>query len=460
MENPKLKKNYLSVVEIVALSVAIMAPTASMSLNVSLVAGIASYSVAFVFFLAMIVVGFVSLAIIKFNQYFSTAGSVYTFTEMALGKKMGFISGWALLLTYFMFTAGCSAVFGSFMQSFFKVLGINIGWLPLAVICSIGVWFIAYNDVKISTRIMLAFEGLSILLILVLCFVILYRVGSTTGLNFVPIRPNSNSVSDIGKASVFAFLAFAGFEGTSSLGEEAKNPKKLIPIAIASAVFLTGIFYVFSSYVQVLGFGTDAAGLKAMAGATVSVGDLAKKYMSSSYDLALTLGASLSFFSCSLGSASAGSRILFSMSRDEIIPKGLSKVNAKYHTPHIAIGVIMIASLIFQTALFKMEGIDVFGIVAGPIASIGLLIAYLLTTIGAVVYFSKNKIWSAKNLLIPSVSIIALIFVLYASIYPVPEFPANLAPYLTIAWIVLGLIISNKSKNNSNEVKAAIEEVG
>lgn len=81
MEKSGLKKDNLSIIETVALSVAIIAPTAAMSLNISLMAQTCSFSAPLVFLISTIVVGLVSYSIIKFNHYISASGSLYTFTK-------------------------------------------------------------------------------------------------------------------------------------------------------------------------------------------------------------------------------------------------------------------------------------------------------------------------------------------------------------------------------------------
>ncbi|PWI58668.1 hypothetical protein [Sulfoacidibacillus thermotolerans] len=97
MEN-QLHKNDLSYIETMGISVAIMAPTAAMALNGSLAASIAGTSVPLTFLLAMITIGFVAFSFIQFNRHFSSSGSVYAFTTASLGPRVGFLSGWTLLL--------------------------------------------------------------------------------------------------------------------------------------------------------------------------------------------------------------------------------------------------------------------------------------------------------------------------------------------------------------------------
>ncbi|HEY8803958.1 MAG TPA: APC family permease [Clostridium sp.] len=457
MKETNLKKDNLNVIETVALSVAIIAPTAAMSLNISLMAKTASFSSPLIFLISMIVVGFVSYSIIKFNQYLSNSGSLYAFTKEALGEKTGFTAGWALLLAYVMLAAGCTAELGSFFGKLLLTFGIHISWLPLALIFSLLIIYVGVKDAKTTTRVMLSMEGLSILLILILSLVILYKVGTTTGLSATPFKSNGNSMSALASTSVFAFLSFIGFESASSLGEETKNPKKYIPLAIGSAVFVTGLFYLLSSYTQVIGFGLDAQGLKALTASTLPLSDLSDKYISNGYGTLLILAACLSCFACALGSVCAGARILFAMSRDGLMYKSMMKVHSKHNTPYVSIFAIMIFAIVLQIAMFKVDGIEVFGYYA-TIGSLAIIVAYLFTSVAAIVYFKKIKIRTTTNLLIQIVSIVALAFVLLSNVYPVPEYPFNIFPYVILIWIALGSVLCNKFiKDNDEACDVSIE---
>ena len=448
-----LKKDNLSIIETVALSVAIIAPTAAMALNISLMAVTCSFSAPLVFLISTIIVGLVSYSIIKFNHYISASGSLYAFTKKSLGDKMGFTSGWALLLAYIMLAGGTAAGFGNFFSGFIAVFGLNVNWLPISIVSSIAMIFLGIADAKICNRIILIIEGISILLILILSVVILFKVGTTTGLSLVPFKTNGVSTSDLAAASVFAFLSFIGFESASSLGEETKNPKKFIPIAIISAVFLSGLFYLVCSYAQVIGFGVDAEGLKALSSSTLPLSDLSTKYMTTGFGTVLILVAALSNFSCALGSYCAGSRMLFALSRDGLMPKIMMKLHPKHDTPYFALILIIVISDVVQIGLFKHDGIEVFGYLA-TIGSLAILVSYIFTSVGAMVYFTKNKVWGKAHLIVPIVSILALLYVLYSNIYPIPEFPNNLFPYIVLGWIAVGFVLSNifgKDKKESIE---------
>lgn len=436
-----LENNQLNFVEVIALSVAIIAPTFAMSMNVGLMASTVSYSVSMVFLVSTILMGSVAVSFVKFNEYFPSAGSVYTFTEKSLGENAASISGWTLSLTYIAFSAGCSSAFGSLFASFVKDLtGLNISWIIFALICEVLIWFISYTDIKLSTNIMLVIESISILLVILIAVIILIKVGSTKGLSLIPFKRNGNTFSNFGTGIVYAILCFGGFEGASSLGEESKNPKKSIPLAIASTVVITGIVFIFVSYAEVIGFGVSDSGIQALKKSPSTIVELSKNYMGSLFTILITLAISISAFSTALGSMTAGSRLLYSMSKDGNIPKAFSNVHPEHHTPYIALNIILAIIIIPVLALFKHDGVEVFGYI-GTIGALALLIAYFITSLGSLIYFGKRKIWTWQ-LFIPIVALFVLAFTFYSNIYPIPQFPNNIFPYIVLTWIIAGCIIT------------------
>jgi amino acid transporter len=121
--------------EAIALSIAIMAPTAAMALSGTVPAQLVGQAVPLAFIFATVGVIFVSYAFIRLSGYFSHAGSVYAFSGITLGPRAGFFSGWALLGTYLAFTAASTAEAGLFGA---LVIGIAITLAFPALTRSIG----------------------------------------------------------------------------------------------------------------------------------------------------------------------------------------------------------------------------------------------------------------------------------------------------------------------------------
>lgn len=432
----------LSFVEAIALSIGIMAPTAAMALNGSLAAGTTGSAVPLAFLLATIAVGLASFSFIQFSRYFSHSGSVYAFNGIALGPRAGFFSGWTLFGTYLAFTGASIAEVGNFAQTFFADLHVQVGWLPLALVAGAIIWLLAYSDIALSTRLTLILEGISVLLIAILTVIILSRGGASGSLTAQPFVPGDQPFSNVGLAAVFGFLSFAGFEGAATLGEETRNPRRNIPLAILAAVVGTGIFYVVVTYAQTVGFGTNAAGIKEFAASTAPLGDLSLRYVGIVMASLINIGATISAFASALGTANAGSRILFSMGRDGFINERLATTSRRTGSPVIAVAIVMVIALAIVFVWSFAPGINgaaLFGYL-GSIGVFLILVAYILTNIGAIRFFMARRLWTWQWI-VPTAAILVLAYTLYSNLYPVPQFPGNLFPYVALAWLFIGLVI-------------------
>ena len=139
--------------------------------------------------------------------------------------------------------------------------------------------------------------------------------------------------------------SFAGFEGAASLGEETNEPRKNIPRACSWRRWGSA-----SSTVRdpraTLGFGTDEAGVAAFAGTSSPLGDLSESYVGAGLADAINLGATLSAFASALGTATAGSRILFALSRDGLAGSPLGRTSPRTGAPVGALAVLVVVGLV------------------------------------------------------------------------------------------------------------------
>jgi amino acid transporter len=432
----------LSFVEAIALSIGIMAPTAAMALNGSLAAGITGSSVPLAFLLATIAVGLASFSFIQFSRHFAHSGSVYAFNGIALGPRVGFFSGWALLGTYVAFTCASVAEVGNFAEAFFASLQVSIDWLPLALIAGVLIWVFAYSAITLSTRLTLVIEGVSVLLIALLTIVVLAKVGSAGQLTAQPFNPGNQPPNVVGLAAVFGFLSFAGFEGAATLGEETRNPRRTIPLAILAAVLGTGIFYVAVTYAQTVGFGTNAAGIHAFATSTSPLGNLSQRYMGSVMATLMNVGATISAFASAPGTANASARLLFSLGRDGFITDRLGTTSRRTGSPALAVAMVMLLTFAVVLGWSRAPGVNgasLFGFL-GTIGVFLILVAYILTNIGALRFFLARRLWTWQSI-VPVLAIVVLGYTLYSNLYPVPGTPYNIFPYVALAWLVIGLVI-------------------
>jgi amino acid transporter len=265
----------------VGLSISMIAPTAAMAHNVSLVAQTVGRAAPLAFAIGTAVMAIVGLSFVAFSRRIADAGSAYAYVALVFGRRCRFIAGWTLLLTYLSFADGSSALVGSFLGAALQNLGLDLA--SLSIVFGVGAilaaTYCAYRDMRIAARLMLALEGLSVLAILALSLTIVAKISATTGLPVAPFNPSAEfgGWAGVGHALVFTALSFAGFEGAATLGEEVVKARRSIPIAIFGTVLLAGAFFVFVSYAQVIGYGVDR--IAALGSASAPLNNLAIKYI-------------------------------------------------------------------------------------------------------------------------------------------------------------------------------------
>jgi amino acid transporter len=432
--------------EAIALSIAIMAPTAAMALNGTAPAGLIGRAVPLAFIFAAIGVLFVSYAFIRLSRYFSHAGSVFAFSGVTLGPRAGFFSGWALLGTYFAFTAEA----GTFGVAFFQGIKIwkSVDYVVIALIAAVLIAVLAFGDIRIATRSLLGMEGISVTLILILMVVIVVKLigGSAPHHQSITLDafkiPAGTKFSAVASASVFGFLSFAGFEGAASLGEETDNPRREIPRAIRTAVLASGVFYILCILVQTWGFGATAAGAKTFAASTAPLGDLAKSYVGSAMSDLINLGATVSAFASGLGAATAGGRILFALSRDTPLGNALGRTSTRTGAPAGALAVTLLVGVgaIVVQRIAGVSAVNAF-FYPGTLGVLSLLVAYIVTNVGAIRHlFIKARRAPRWEIVIPILGIVFLGYTLYKNVFGV-AFPYDRFPIAVAIWLAIGLAI-------------------
>jgi amino acid transporter len=446
----------LSVWEAIGLSLALMAPSMAANINPQGTAGTVGRAVPLAFALATVGVLLIAYTFVRLCQRFNHAGSVYGFVGATLGPRAGVVAGWALLGTYVFYGVVTSTAAGIFGAAFLDGLGIWTGqppWAGFAVgaVALLGVLALAIAPVRGGTRVLLSIEGVTVALIVVVSVVILARLatgtapgGHTVDLSVFTVAPGTDS-SALFLGVVFGFLSFAGFEAAATLGEEAREPRRSIPRAILGTAIFGGVYFVFVTAVEVMGFGTDEAGVAAFTASSSLLGDLGTQYVASWVGHLITIGAAISAFGCALACAVSAARLLFALCRDEVGPRVLAKVSATRGTPARATITVVVAVYVIIGITWFLLGGEPFTlfVASGTIGTLILLAVYALATIGAarLLFFSGRREVAAWEIVVPALALVLLGYTLLRNIVPYPEGGAGVYPAISAAWIVLGIVI-------------------
>src|ERR1700732_1258680 len=250
-----LRRGALSPMETLAQSVSTIAPTTTPAATIPLVCALAGNGTWLAYVLATAAILLVALCISKFARYSASPGSLYTYASMILPPSLGATAAWSLLLAYI---ATGSSVIGGFYHFANLLLrdaaghGTSAVFLALLV-TAISIW-IAWRDVKISARVMLWIEAISVSLILIVVILVLARTGFHLDREQLHLRGMTGSGLRLGL--VLALFSFVGFESATTLGSEARNPLRTIPRAVIQSAILAGVIFIISAYAEVQGFRT------------------------------------------------------------------------------------------------------------------------------------------------------------------------------------------------------------
>jgi amino acid transporter len=450
VEKSQLRRN-LTVWGAIGCSIGLMAPSMAININPQAPALHVGRAVPLVFVLGTIGVLLVAYGFIRLCQHFNHAGSLYGFIGVTLGPRTGFVAGWALLGTYLAYAATTLAGVGLFGATFLNDTGVWHGqhWIPLSLAALAVIWFLAEFDTRISTRTLLSIEGVTVTLIVLVTVTVFAKLiggGTPDGQAFtlsVFSLPAGADVSALFFAITFGFLSFAGYEVASTLGEETENPRRSIPLALLGTVLFAGLFYTLVTMAESMGFGTNKAGVDAFTSSSSLVGDLGRNYVTSWVGDLITLGAAFSAFGSALACVIGASRLLFALGRDGFVSESLGRVSHR-NTPAVAgaVVIVAVAMLTFGLRLFATkEVINIFFYTA-TIGTLSLLVAYVLSTVGATrfLFFGPRRLVARWEIVIPLAAIAFLVYTIYKNVYPVPDHPYNLFPYVVLGWLALAVV--------------------
>jgi amino acid transporter len=248
-----LKQAVLSPNETLAQSIALIAPTAAPLLTVPLVFASAGSGSWLAFLISTVTIVLVALNVNQFARMSASPGSLYTYIAAHMHPILGMVAGWALLIAYIGTAMAICSGLTNYVNVMLKdIVGLEVfPALPAAACIGLAGW-LAYCDVKISARLMLGLEAVSVTLISFVAISLLIRRGLHPDVNQLTL--NGVTPEKLRMGLVLAIFCLVGFESATSLGSEARRPLESIPRAVIWSAILTGAFFVLCAYAEVLGF--------------------------------------------------------------------------------------------------------------------------------------------------------------------------------------------------------------
>jgi len=432
-----LRREVLSPMETLAQSVSTIAPTTTPAATIPLVCALAGNGTWLAYVMATIAILLVALCVGKFARYSASPGSLYTYASMILPPSLGATAAWSLLLAYI---ATGASVIGGFYHYANLLLrdatghGLSTAFLAFLV-TAISIW-IAWQDVKISARLMLWIEAISVSFILIVVVLVLFRNGWHMDWPQLQLRGMSGSGLRLGL--VLALFSFVGFESATTLGSEARDPLKTIPRAVIQSALLAGAIFTACAYAEVLGLrsvGQDLGASQAPLRVLAQVGGVPF------FGLLIDIGVLVSMFAGTLACITAAARVLLLMSHNGLAHSCLRKTHARNETPGLAI-LVTGAAAVLPVAILAARGasgLDVYGWM-GSLATYGFIVAYALVSVALPRYLREHNAYRPGAQIIPWLACGAMLLALVGNLYPVPEGPYGKLPYIYLAYLSAGML--------------------
>jgi amino acid transporter len=433
-----LRRGALSPVETLAQSISAACPTLTPFFTVPLVYTLAGNGTWLAYVLGTTGILLVAWCISRFARYSSSPGSLYTYAAMILPPWLGATAAWSLLLAYIMGAASNIGAFYYYANLMFRTFtGQAFSPVLLATIYTVPFVWMAWRDVKISARAMLIMESVSVTAVVAVMALVLFRFGVHLDQNQLHLRGVTGS--GFRQGLVLALYSFAGFEGATVLGSEARNPLKAIPRAVILTAVFGGIFFTICAYAEILGFG--------MSGKDLGTSDVPMHVLAGVGGIPLLgflidIGALVSLFAGSLAGITGAARVLLQMSHNGLAHGALRSTHLRNATPTGATIATGLAAFVPVVILAEMgtSGVDVYGWL-GMLAVYGFVTSYGLVCFALPAYLRDHHgVVSAATKTIPWIATAAMFYAFVANFYPLQQGAYGKLPYVFLSYLALVLL--------------------
>ena len=432
--DPQLRRNSLGLAELVFQGVTHIAPATNVVFTFPIIALQAGPAMPLSFLLSTIVCFFIGNTVAQFSRYMPSSGGYYSFATRGLGSRTGFMATWSYLIYEVLGTAGCTGFLGYLLSDMLRTqFGVNIPWWVIVLATAALIWALTHHGIQLSARITALLGGLELLIMFVLAITFLIHPGPDSTY-LAPLKPSSSPhhFGGILAGMVFSILALSGFEAPAPLAQEARLPSKFIGQAIMLSLGSIGIFFIFTSYASAVGWGTGD--MAAFASDSNPYYVLGKRLWGAGWWF-VVLAIINSAVGVGLACTNSGSRVMYTMGRAGTLPAAFGRIHPSHRTPTFAIAFFQLSGLAGILLVgFLLQPDTIFGFLE-TITTLAAIVLYGMANLALTRYMRREQpaaftVW--QHVLAPWIATLALVPVLFVTVYPEPTWPYNLTPYFFV----------------------------
>ena len=434
----KALKRTLTALDLTLLGIGAIIGTGIFVLTGTAAANQAGPGIVLSYVIAGLACGFAALCYAEFASMIPISGSAYTYAYATLGEIFAWMIGWDLILEYAVGSMTVAVGWSGYFQRILAGFGVHLPmWMSAspdpaagtllnlpAILIVLGIMMLLVVGVRESARFNAAMVAVKLFAV---AFFILVGFSYVKPANWSPFMPYGFSGVMTGAAVVF--FAYIGFDAVSTTAEEAKNPSRDLPIGIISSLVICTILYlvvsgILTGIIPVVQYKTDMQFLNAPVGYALAV--INKDWAAG----VVSAGAVAGITSVLLVMLMSQPRIFFAMSRDRLLPPGVSKVHPRFRTPYIT--TIITCAIVAAVAGFVPINI------LGEMTSIGTLFAFVVVSLAVIVLRIKRPearrpFRVAGGFTIPILGVLACVYLMVSlSVMTWVRF---------LGWLDIGMII-------------------
>jgi APA family basic amino acid/polyamine antiporter len=332
------------------------------------------------------------------------SGGGYYFISRGLGTLAGTIIGLSLWLGLVFATAFYLVGLGFYVLDSLAAVGVAVGASPERLVSVIavlaGVGFTVLNITGTENAAKLQNGIVALLLSMLIAFL---GFGLLEAFGFVDANTPPGEARDVWKigpimsVAALVFTSYLGFAQVATVAGEMKNPGRNLPLAMIGSVLIVTVMYVLTIFVATSIFTQDRL---AMAGETAMV-DVGRQLLGTAGALMILVGGLLATMSSANASILSTSRAIYGVSKDALLPSWASRINLKYGTPHVALGLAG-GPIIVLAATREVE-------VLAEVASFLHLVMYGLMCVALLAIRRDEPEWYDPDFRVPGGPIIPVI---------------------------------------------------
>ena len=436
-----------------------MAPAGAVAFSIAAGATYSNGALTLAVIVALVGCITVAVSIGQLAQHLPSAGSIYTYPAQAIHPWIGFLSGWGYAMIEAIIGPLVALLFGWLLAGQFVSSGTGRAyyawWIGGLVAVTVVVALLNYFGVRLTTDAGVLLGAAEIVVFVLLSIWLIVKAGGHNTLYPFTLKdatsPGYSGISGVFAASVFTLLAFIGFEATTPLAEETRNPKRNIKLAAVYSCLIVGVYYVFTTYAATVFFGpTKFSNFVSYGSSTGPWVALAHRVWGPLWVIAFLAILNSEFANQNAASAAAN-RTWFAMGRIGLLPHIFASVHARWRSPDVAVLSQVVLTLVLGIWLgFKYGPYTAFLVLATILVAIMVLI-YLVMNLSCVLYYAREQRaefnWFLHGL-VPIAGIAFLIPVWMASVgvgHGIFKFitplasPLDVVGPVVVVWYVLGV---------------------